>query len=1662
MTDLTDKSIQFYLQKKQEIEKLKRAGKELAQKNATLAKERKKLEEMYQSKLVIMEKEIAVLHADDEVQAEAQVGTEGTKEGSQVQAQEVSEEQEASADRHEKTELAGAELVSEDPKKQDKFGFSREEREEIAQIKDKIAGGRQDFLSKADTLKSGSNDVLQSIKAFSQQLKYSGKKLQQALNGLKSIQKQVDAVAADTPGNKSGSTTEKPEAAAGKPDSTPVQSKLSKAPDAKTQMEAWNLAPFTQLSNQLAQIANVAEPIVNSNEPIIQEKSKENNKNYKTALLCTIALAETQAFAMNNLGIYYYKGLGTERNFEKAVECFETAAAMGHKVAEFNLGFCYERGEGVEKNLKKAFEQFNKADSADFHLAKVHLAFYYALGLGGIKQNLEKSRELLNNTILKLQHSLALNSTNISYTLLWAEDKNHNVSINIKDKSIASYSLVDLRYFTIFAAEDNSFCIAYNNLPPIYKAAFEGDLKAFDECVKAGYKIDVSEKLPKTSPLTSFEYVPILQLANGITPLIMAVLGNSREMIKRLYELGCDPLKGWYDDPNVGKLSTVHLATLPGNNLTLNTLCSKKIDLNQNQFKSKFYGLTPLICAVMGGDDGECAKILLSMNDDINATNQKGHTALMEAMINRNHAMVQFLCDNGANLSLQTRTVDANSALSLGCWRDNIDGVEIMTSFERCTFPLSHENNTMISPLGIAIERNNVKMVETILKSKAFRAKPDLVARYERSPTFLNNSLPGFEKMVRTALPSSAVLSEVNALEYAVALGRTEIVKLLMTLIPKNVSAALRPKFSKDCLTIAVEKGYEDIVKLLLEKEFDINEQDDNGRTWLHKLIEANPNENTLGIANFFLKSNIDYTRKDDQGFTPLILCLKKIAEIEALRNKPTESEDFFEQVKKQHKRLDDPLLFRILILKFIASDIIMTIMFRHLDKLLEIKKIKLENFNLKKCTPLIDGVRSKFRYCLSLSGLLAHSDLVIPTHKFDDSVLPRSIRRMLPKYIRITDAVLKRIVDDIIEKAQLGYNKEITTQSFFELIWNCCNEKLALEKKGLEKKIQEEQRALTLALKAVESDLLWMPGKVTKYLDEFLKLSKSRKAVNDVFENIKALSKDPMIDSKFGTAKLQAAEALVTEISGLSEKLLQQQISFSSAYQKLQPKIKACLAKMDLKQAKKLISHLHKISSKIENLGASFKQVFRNLNDVEETLTDQLSHERARRILLQKRQEEKANKEKSYLQNCMEQLLNAEQRLQELQEAVRDRMHAEAGRRVQFQLQSVKQKQQKTESVLAQKEMKQAKEREADKMVSFASRNAQGKGSAALNENTSRGNVNPDFEANSASDYRRKATRPVKLGQYLVQPQLKLKAREELNKLTELLQTLTFGDFTTLGLSEDIYIDAESFAKMQRFAIMGIVARAMECYKNIRVNHQGVNSAKAKDGNIFKEYARIFRNAAFHCLDEKLFRKISDDSKKNAEVNQPFIDMACKMLAFLNDPKWQKQGITKEDIVQAFAGKSPDNDLFTKILKLGIKAPTAQECKDQILQGRRDLREFEGLKDQVTDLFYQAAIGFCYARIGCFASELTKHKNSTPEERLYRAVFNELRRVYHIPLGKYIGLGVGFRHILALSRETQAVGNTEALIEDRETPAVRGMENPGNGDMEIIDVQLKKRLTRV
>lgn len=105
------------------------------------------------------------------------------------------------------------------------------------------------------------------------------------------------------------------------------------------------------------------------------------------------AAANGYANAQYSLGMMYYDGEGVEQDYVKAAGWYQKAASNGQAEAQNNLAMMYEKGEGVEQDYVKAVTWYQKAADNGQVEAQRNLAIMYDKG-EGVKQDYAKAIEL--------------------------------------------------------------------------------------------------------------------------------------------------------------------------------------------------------------------------------------------------------------------------------------------------------------------------------------------------------------------------------------------------------------------------------------------------------------------------------------------------------------------------------------------------------------------------------------------------------------------------------------------------------------------------------------------------------------------------------------------------------------------------------------------------------------------------------------------------------------------------------------------------------------------------------------------------------------------------------------------------------------------------------------------------------------------------------------------------------------------------------------------------------------------------------------------------------------------------------------------------------------------------------------------------------------------
>ncbi|MBQ7682607.1 MAG: toll/interleukin-1 receptor domain-containing protein, partial [Oscillibacter sp.] len=134
------------------------------------------------------------------------------------------------------------------------------------------------------------------------------------------------------------------------------------------------------------------------------------------------AAAKGHAEALFSLGVLYRKGQGVAQDYAKARECFEQAAAKGHAGALNNLGFLYRKGLGVAQDYAKARHCYEQAAAKGDVIALYNLGVLYDNGYG-VAQDYAKARHCY-------EQAAAKGNVTALYNLAYLYEFGQGVSIN--------------------------------------------------------------------------------------------------------------------------------------------------------------------------------------------------------------------------------------------------------------------------------------------------------------------------------------------------------------------------------------------------------------------------------------------------------------------------------------------------------------------------------------------------------------------------------------------------------------------------------------------------------------------------------------------------------------------------------------------------------------------------------------------------------------------------------------------------------------------------------------------------------------------------------------------------------------------------------------------------------------------------------------------------------------------------------------------------------------------------------------------------------------------------------------------------------------------------------------------------------------------------------
>lgn len=117
----------------------------------------------------------------------------------------------------------------------------------------------------------------------------------------------------------------------------------------------------------------------------------------------SMAAAQEDKIAVNNLGSLYYSGIGTEKNVNKAVEMFDKAARLGNGEAAINLAFIYLTSSSNISN-QRIFELLQQAANTGNITAQYMVGYSYYRGFA-VQKNYKKAFDLIKQAAVSFDEA---------------------------------------------------------------------------------------------------------------------------------------------------------------------------------------------------------------------------------------------------------------------------------------------------------------------------------------------------------------------------------------------------------------------------------------------------------------------------------------------------------------------------------------------------------------------------------------------------------------------------------------------------------------------------------------------------------------------------------------------------------------------------------------------------------------------------------------------------------------------------------------------------------------------------------------------------------------------------------------------------------------------------------------------------------------------------------------------------------------------------------------------------------------------------------------------------------------------------------------------------------------------------------------------------------
>ena len=292
-------------------------------------------------------------------------------------------------------------------------------------------------------------------------------------------------------------------------------------------------------------------------------------------------------------------------------------------------------------------------------------------------------------------------------------------------------------------------------------------------------------------------------------------------------------------------------------------VCHMLLEYKADVLMRDHSGNTPLHFAASSGHL-EVTRMLLEFKAEVNSQNDEGSTPFLSASSSGNLEIVRVLLDNGADL--HTHDNVGNSPLHLAASRGRLEVTQMLLELQA---EVNSLNDKGFTPFLMASSSGNLDVVQLLLNNGVD------VRRYDNhGNTSLHFSAPeGHLEVTRTLIELQADVNSLNqegltplclVVKFPWQDRTPDVVRILLI---NGADVHTRDSDSGNTLLhIAAFEGDLELTRMILERNVDVNSQNNDGLT---AFLLALKREN-LDVARLLLDHNADVHVRDKHGNTPL------------------------------------------------------------------------------------------------------------------------------------------------------------------------------------------------------------------------------------------------------------------------------------------------------------------------------------------------------------------------------------------------------------------------------------------------------------------------------------------------------------------------------------------------------------------------------------------------------------------------------------------------------------------------------------------------------------------------------------------------------------------------------------------------------------------------